>query len=374
LPDRECHNEPIHYGFIYEYAPDYTIIASTSTKSTSTKCHHVTSYTIIHWNPNLHKKQRTQPPTESFKLTEMEGALYRINVQIQKLNAGYDELSPYRYGLTAADIRPVELFIPGILEDMDYAKSAAHNPSKVMGGYVMARIDHRDRMLVEHHRHKLEIDLLRAILPVLGKSGVKVYTELKNLVLEKFADAKGGRPAFIHAYPGFLGTLLMAVHKAAEYPLLIPHVKQWTLDWDEFLTSRKIPHPWSDSTRFTEINNKIEDRRSIKKQMDRKQYPGRALPNPRFTPNRYPKDQKKSIPTSHPWQPTPQTAADRNRSDMDAMGIGRPNRVRWDDEATRASQTRSEFENSDSTHSLKMQAEIDTLKRTLNALTLSALN
>lgn len=407
-------------GFIYEYWPDYTVIASTIIKPFESHSFNCTSYTIIHWNSETrHKKKERGPPNHdgNDRLKTVEDVMNRLQVRVEGLDTGYNQLLPMQqFRLEVKDNHPLGYFIPGILE-LEYAKSGSHVRTEEMGGYLIKSLNFQVKLVLEHHRHKLELELLtQHILPYFGRHHESAFRDLSDLVLNTFAEKLGnGKTKYIPVYPGFLGYMLEKIHKNPEHydaERLIAPIKQWTLDWHEFLTSRGIVYLKrnSNSPDLIKLVAEIEDRNTVRRALEKKNKQGATPPgHPKALPR--PTQQRQA---SHPWTAKNMKngntqrgkenlqedgAAGRNANAMSDMGLhsglmgsdSRESQVHeWGaaaDEtyAPRNRGVRDKTQDSrgyqTSIHtaypqagfsSLKMQAEIDTLKRTLNELTLKA--
>ena len=424
-------------GFIYEYWPDYTVIASTIIKPYLHHNFNCTSYTIIHWNPDTNhtkftKKERAPANYESKdRLKTVEDVMNRLQVRVEGLDTGYNQLLPMQqYRLEVKDNHPLGYFIPGIL-DLGYAKGETHDTFRDMGGYLIPSLNFQTKIVLEHHRHKLELELLTHILPHFNINSGNAFKDLSALVLGTFAEKLGNnKTEYIPVYPGFLGYMLGKIHgnpTAYNAAHLIPHIKKWTVDWAEFLTGRGIIYHRSSSkaSDLIKLVAEIEDRNTVRRKLEKKQganipsHP-RALPRPTM-PWRGTNNRTGGVLQGREL-PQAQSYADRVQQDASSMGFdsyasqvfetqdaadyrqrehgmytSRPgervnmvsytpgygaNRGPYTHGASRARDKgfdktfRSQF--TAGTHELdfaplKMQAEIDTLKRTLNELTLRAL-
>jgi hypothetical protein len=274
---------------------------------------------------------------------------------------------------------------------------------------------------LEHHRHKLELELLtQHILPYFGRHHESAFRDLSDLVLNTFAEKLGnGKTKYIPVYPGFLGYMLEKIHKNPEHydaERLIAPIKQWTLDWHEFLTSRGIVYLKrnSNSPDLIKLVAEIEDRNTVRRALEKKNKQGatppghpKALPRPtqqRQASHPWTAKNKKNGNTQRGWENPPEDgAAGRNANAMSDMGLhsglmgsdSRESQVhewgaaagerRSETYAPRNRGVRDKTQDSRGYQtpihtaypqagfsSLKMQAEIDTLKRTLNELTLKA--
>ena len=379
-------------GFIYEYWPDYTVIASTIIKPFKSHSFNCTSYTIIHWNSETRHKKKERGPANhdgNDKLKTMEDAMNRLQVRVEGLDTGYNQLLPMQqFRLEVKDNHPLGYFIPGIL-DFDYANSTSHIGTERMGGYLIKSLNFQVKLVLEHHRHKLELELLtQHILPHFGFNSGNAFSDLSDLVLGQFAERLGnGKTKYIPVYPGFFGYILEKIHEnPAHYRAerLIPHIKQWTLDWHEFLTSRSIfcVRKTSSAPDLIKLVAEIEDRNTVRRELEKKNKQGATLPG-------HPKALKR--PNQQPWtaknkrtgkvmrgreNPREHGAADRNANATSDMGfdslMGGHERYEEHYPPRPRNYARSQFTETAHPGSLKMQAEIDSLKRTLNELTLKA--
>jgi hypothetical protein len=344
---------PINFGYIYEYVPDYTIIASTLDPSSKTGQKWVTSYTIIHWNA----MKKTQVNLMGERLKGLEESIQNSQVEIRRLTTGYDELSPYKqFGLQSIDAGLPSYIIPGIY-DSDYAKNSRIDKNQKMGGYVL-NPDLRTYTLLEHFRHRWECELLiQHILPFYNRDTTDCYTEMRVLVLEQFVAKENGRPVFIHVFPGFFGQLIMSIHRLG-IPQLIKPIKDYTLKWNAFFLSRgNLVKRFQ--LEFGSIIAEIEDRKVIRKWANkprRETVPKRAFQRPTFTPTWVQQTPKqKGKPTK--VKESGLFHMDEMSKDMDAMGFKTTTEtVPVDTDKTARNALTCE--------------EIDTLKRTLNEVTL----
>lgn len=379
-------------GYIYEYLPDYTVIANTIIKPYKDHLFNSTSYTIIHWNPYIRKKESgPSHTTESDdRLKTVENMMNRLQVRVEGLDSGYNQLLPLeQFRLQVKDKQELGYFIPGILE-LDYAKSAGYEEFRSLGGYLIKSLNFQTKLVLEHQRHKLELELLtHHILPHFQRNTRNVFGSLKELVLDTFAEKQGDKTKYIPVYPGFLGTLLEKIHqRPSSYHAedLIPHIKQWTLDWNAFLDSRGIPilRRESNSSELKVLVAEIEDRNTVRRDLERKSkkgqsshpshpsHPGyannpRALPRPQWKGVN-----KKTGGALQGREHAPSfSAADRHRDSMSDMGFDRTH-DKYQNSQFKSTTTHSQHSLAESAEFIptKMQAEIDTLKRTLNELTL----
>ena len=392
-------------GFIYEYNPDYTVIASTIFKPYQNHNFNCTSYTIIHWNTTHTipaRREQGQVSDRQDRLKTVENMMERLQLRVAGLDTGLKQIIPSeQFRLQVKDNYELDYFIPGIL-DFKYAQTSNHEPSSKFGGYLIRSPDFKFKLVLEHQRHKLEFELLKNhILPLFGRDTDNVFASLKELVIDTFAERlNGGRTQYIPVYPGFLGTALQKIHQnPAMYNAisLIPFIKQWTLDWHDFLYKRTMPIDWVDlkSDKLTKLVSDIEDRNTVRRKLLKESLKGphRGYPNNANTgyaghantgrvvyPNR-----SHAGHSEHqlPWtgrnsrtgniqtgreHPPAKSVADSRANDIEDMGLEdlhksstRRPRDRTHDNIKPTDDLRAQ---------LRMQGEIDSLKRTLNEFTL----
>lgn len=392
-------------GFIYEYSPDYTVIASTIFKPYNKYSFNCTSYTIIHWNTTHTipaRREQGQVSDRQDRLKTVENMMERLQLRVAGLDTGLKQIIPSeQFRLQVKDNHELDYFIPGILA-LKYAQSKPHEPSSKFGGYLIRSPDFKVKLVLEHQRHKLEFELLKNhILPLFGRDTDNVFASLKELVIGTFAERlNGGRTQYIPVYPGFLGTALQKIHQnPAMYNAisLIPFIKQWTLDWHDFLEKRMMPTDWVDLTsdKLTKLVSDIEDRNTVRRKLLKESLKGqhRGYPSTGYAgytntgrvvyPNTSHAGQSKHPVSQLPWtgrnprtgntqtgreHPPAKSVADSRANDIEDMGLEdlhKPSTRRPRD------RTHDNIKPTDDLRAqLRMQGEIDSLKRTLNEFTL----
>jgi hypothetical protein len=328
----------------------------------------------------------------------------RLQVRVEGLDTGYNQLLPMQqFRLEVKDNHPLGYFIPGIL-DLVYAKSDSHTGTQRMGGYLIKSLNFQVKLVLEHHRHKLELELLtQYILPHFNMNSGNAFRDLSDLVLGTFAEKLANhKTKYIPVYPGFLGHMLEKIHEdPAQYGAerLITPIKQWTLDWHEFLESRGILYERRNSNApdLIKLVAEIEDRNTVRRELEKKNKQGATLPgHPKALqrPHQAPppwtaKNKKNGKVISGRENPPEYGAAGRKANAMSDMGLDskESQKREWGEWGAAADERRretyaprpgdkdykrSQFTETAHPSSLKMQAEIDSLKRTLNELTLKA--
>jgi hypothetical protein len=171
---------------------------------------------------------------------------------------------------------------------------------------------------------------------------------------------------------------------------LIPHIKKWTLDWREFLISRSILYVIRTSNAYDLIKlvAEIEDRNTVRRELEKKNKRGATLPG---HPKALKRPNQQHQANTQPWtainrrngkvmsgreNPPEHGAADRNANARSDLGfdslMGTHERYEAHYPPRPRDYNRSQFTETAHPGSLKMQAEIDSLKCTLNELTLKA--
>ena len=266
--------EDQQYAYVYEYG-GHTIIANSLNYKPSKgySFGNFTSYTIIHWNfknTGIDTNRNSLVPYVNSKIEQFEHNLSYIQQKMQSLPA-------LQYNAELADDTVLDYFIPAILKDKEYAAGDTYNEHKTFVNFYIASPTIQQKVLLESKRYELEVRFLNPMLRYFGTydSDIKPFLNLRDTVHRFLLDTdqeqllrKKIKP--IKLCPGYFATMLIKIHYKTVSPsaenahmfteTLLPNIKQWTLEWQEYLQKMEIDYTEKEDSDLDDLVVQIEKR------------------------------------------------------------------------------------------------------------------
>lgn len=376
-------------GYIYKYN-HYTIVASgitfpihhfnaTEKETVSSRLVNIIFYTIIHWNNTpIFNPVKTDPAAIIPTNKDLNKRIDELSTYIRNVDTNYTHLMAHRATLPDAAMEKLDFFIPAILfkksTDVD---SKQH---QIIGVYFLEKFPREDIEYIRHIFNKEKLKILQEEVKLHIDYANKEYpdqvmiTHLKEYGYEK-ADTKR-----IETKIGVFGHFLKKLHgfeigERSYYTDGTPiktELEIWSDFWHDYFALR--PHysgmysfEEEDSEKMRIYHTRIQDIRDQKYFHNRRERNHHYQNKLDFSKIHF---QKRGNPPRNQGSGNPhQKKAPRPWG----FHHGQQSQfTKTTSTSTRlaAAVTCLEFTPQDTT--LKMQAEIDSLKRTLNELTLRA--
>jgi hypothetical protein len=407
--DDESHYTDV--GYIYKYN-HYTIIASgirhkshDTTQSMGSGPQYIYSnfYTIIHWNnsPAFHSfalNSTTQPLISKTDQIDLK-AIYDY---VRGVNAQVGNLVAQRIVLPEAALSKVDLFIPSILQSKVHSAAEEGSGGSIpvhsgayVGVFYISECTKEDRDMISMYRKRMETRMLRELYNINPRQEESVMNVMIEQMKSVFFD---GKDVKVPPVPGYFGKYLQLTQNNAELARrddkrwndVTSGLEVWSNFWHDFFDSRpdlKAKLRWLEekSYEMRKVNAQHEDR-AVKLSMQRHRQQngtannhgggsyrprqsnwnggGQRMQQPRpvtngrnhtygqvqFVPQRYSRYAQPNM--LHPWSQQKQmdSAYPKTKSNSGSLAVT--------------------VESPEFVPQAKLQAEIDSLKRTLNELTL----
>jgi len=272
------------YGYIYEFG-EYTIVANSiigRRKDPNFLQSHFTSYTIIHWNPNILKKTANTNSNNYSNLASVYNSQMQIyNHRLFSLQESFRHIQKEMVNFQVFKYKPellsdsvtegLDYYIPAIFEEFNYAKNAykeesPYIPSKNFVGLNVISPSFKERTLLESKRYELQSQFITKLLSVTYiklRPNEKLCEALWRCILafmmtteEKNKGLIEGQKLF-QRFPGWVGNAIIRIHKGEFYndktgqrnvatdraekiEAMLPYIKAWTLKWTLFLDENRI--------------------------------------------------------------------------------------------------------------------------------------
>ena len=364
-------------GYIYKYN-QYVIVASGITHKIhpfhekQPKNINIMFYTIIHWNhlPNFNPV-KTDPSVIVPTNKDMNARIDQLSTYIKNVDANYSHLLANRPALPEAAFEKLNFFIPAIL----FKNSSDVDPKshQVIGVYFLEDFPRDDIEYIKHVFNKEKMRILQLELKLHIDFDAKLFPDQAMIQHLKDNGYEKDDTKRIETNIGVFGYFLKKLHDYevdnrlihADGTIIKTELEIWSDFWHEYFALRPqysgmYSFEQEDSRKMKTYHTRIRDekdkiyfhhRKEMKNQhrldfskvnfQKRKPYPRNNNPRP-----------KKNDPSQFGFQ-----------SRFVTNTIPSSTRLA-------SAVTCTEFTPQDTT--LKMQAEIDALKRTLNELTLKA--
>lgn len=419
---RKCVNETSQtksYAFIYEYRSDFTIIASTIFQPLTTDKSNYTSYTIIQWNttnPKIWLKQDVFKPIipqtaleDKREVKMMHDEMLELRKEVAALRMqteGTVQLNDH--SLLRMNANNTDFFVAGLF--MPNAMNNGVIYLNELQEYIIKKPDLKTRLILENKKRETDIEFIKNVIEphylkisdgkinsMVTSNNGRTHKSLKKLVMA-ICNKSNEDLSKTEVYPGLVGYLLDYIYK--EYhnkhykekegdinKTILFKISQRASEWYRYLKNElkiefTVATPEDKIRLFTELDSNRRLREEINRfshehpvDLQRIQSAQHAK---HFTHNHH----AQSYQSQHTRNPLPNTKKEKKQVPVQPRNTWfqyRGNQSRKRDKSQdqkapppQAPPAMSAFTThaTPDSHTAKLQAEVDALKRTLNSLTL----
>lgn len=370
-------------GYIYKYN-HYTIVASgitypihtstfssTAERKTAETYTNIMFYTIIHWNntPAFQIAKTDVATAVTPTIRDLQTDIISLRTYVKNVDINYGQLVKYKDALPEAAFDKMDFFIPAIL--FNKTSNVAPNQHQDIGVYYLEEFPREDIEFIKHVFNKEKMRILQEDFKLHIDFKDKIFPD--NAMLEDLQKHGFERGKFVTKV-GIFGHYLKRYHEG-DKEVKTPgktELEEWSDFWHDFFAlrpqySRMYSFEQEDSNKMNIYHARIEDKRN------KAYYHRKALFKQQGNGNtRHSNNTMGQVPIFH-GRSAPKPKTPNSKKPSRPFGFHNNQQSHFTNNNTpsarlAAAVTCPEF--TPQANTTKLQEEVDTLKRTLNELTL----